>query len=145
MVIERVTAVTAELVEAFRRLIPQLTDGAPPPGADELKALLESRTSVVLIVRHPEAKSDIFGAGTLGVYRVPTGIRAVIEDVIVDRASRGLGMGEALMRQLLETARQMGARGVTLTSNPGRAAANRLYVRMGFALRQTNCYFYKFE
>ena len=78
------------------------------------------------------------------VYRVPTGIRAIIEDVIVDESVRGLGIGEALLRRLLDLARDKGANGVALTSNPKRESANRLYQRIGFSLRETNAYFYKF-
>jgi ribosomal protein S18 acetylase RimI-like enzyme len=81
---------------------------------------------------------------TLVVYRVPTGIRARIEDVVVDEAMRGKGIGEALMRHALHMAREAGADGVALTSNPRREAANRLYQRLGFHPWQTNLYFYKF-
>ncbi|MFH1184263.1 MAG: GNAT family N-acetyltransferase, partial [Chloroflexota bacterium] len=123
MVIERVVVVTPELLEAFNRLIPQLTDNSPPPGADDLDSILMSDSSVVLIAREPDARGQIVGAGCLAIYRAPTGIRVVIEDVVVDQYSRGLGVGEALMRHLMEVARQRGARGVSLTSNPRREAA----------------------
>ncbi|MEW6404837.1 MAG: GNAT family N-acetyltransferase, partial [Chloroflexota bacterium] len=81
---------------------------------------------------------------SLTVYRVPTGIRSHIEDMIVDTAARGRGIGEALMRRALEIAQEKGAPQVTLSSNPKREAANRLYVRMGFKKRETNAYIYKF-
>jgi ribosomal protein S18 acetylase RimI-like enzyme len=79
----------------------------------------------------------------LTVYRVPTGLRSVIEDVVVDEAARGNGLGAALVREAIERARAAGAEGVSLTSNPQREAANRLYQSMGFQLRQTNPYFYR--
>jgi ribosomal protein S18 acetylase RimI-like enzyme len=82
--------------------------------------------------------------GTLATYLTPTGIRAVIEDVVVDNSFRGRGIGEALMRALLDLARTSGARGVSLTSNPRRASANRLYRKMGFRRRQTNSYYFDF-
>jgi len=145
MVIEQVLARTPEVLGALERLIPQLTHNNPPPAADELDALLKNDSNVLLIARHPDEKGQIVGAGSLTIYRVPTGTRAVIEDVVVDQASRGLGIGEALMKRLLELARQRGARGVSLTSNPRRLAANRLYLRMGFSLRQTNCYYLEFR
>jgi ribosomal protein S18 acetylase RimI-like enzyme len=69
----------------------------------------------------------------------------VIEDIVVDSSVRGLGIGEAITRELMELARQAGARSVSLTSNPGRQAANRLYLRLGFVLRQTNCYYFEFR
>jgi ribosomal protein S18 acetylase RimI-like enzyme len=81
----------------------------------------------------------------LTVYRVPTGVRAILEDVIVDESLRGQGIGEALVGRALEIARERGAGGVSLTSNPRRDAANRLYSRMGFVRRETNAYYYKFN
>jgi ribosomal protein S18 acetylase RimI-like enzyme len=91
-----------------------------------------------------DARGRIIGALTLAVYRVPTGIRSIIEDVIVDKSARGQGIGEALTRRALVVAKEAGAAHVTLTSNPRREAANRLYQRMGFAKRETNAYIYRF-
>ena len=145
MVIERVLEATPEVVAALGRLIPQLTEDSSPPGADDIAALLEVDASVLLIARLPERNGEIVGVGSLSVYRVPTGIRAIIEDVVVDGSARGRGTGEALVAQLLRIAREMGAKGVSLTSSPRRTAANRLYARMGFSLRKTNSYYYKFS
>jgi len=144
MFIVRVTAFTDELVSAFSRLIPQLKLASPPPGRSELEALVSSDSSILLIARYPDEKAPITGALTLVLYRVPTGIRARVEDVVVDEDMRGKGMGEALMRYALNMARDAGADGVALTSNPNREAANRLYQRLGFKPWQTNLYFYKF-
>jgi ribosomal protein S18 acetylase RimI-like enzyme len=82
------------------------------------------------------------GTLTLALFRIPTGLRAWIEDVIVDNESRGKGIGEALTRAALVKAREAGARTVDLTSRPSRESANRLYVRVGFVLRETNTYRY---
>ncbi len=144
MFLYRAETVTDELVESFQRLVPQLTTNNPPPARDDLLALVRSECSTLLMARHPDERGEIVGALCLTVYRVPTGIRAVIEDVIVDEAARGGGIGEALVRRALEFAREKGAGGVTLTSNPKRAAANRLYQRLGFTKRETNAYLYKF-
>jgi ribosomal protein S18 acetylase RimI-like enzyme len=144
MVVERVLAITPEIVEAFRRLVPQLTRNNPAPERADLEALVRTSTNVLLVARQPDQAGTIVGSGSVSSYRVPTGVRAIIEDVVVDEAARGQGIGEALMSGLLEAARDMGAAGVSLTSNPARIAANRLYVRMGFTLRRTNCYYYKF-
>jgi ribosomal protein S18 acetylase RimI-like enzyme len=143
MQIERVEQATDELLQAMHRLVPQLTSNNPPPSLEDLQALLASESSVLFVAR--ERSGHITGAASVTVYRVPTGIRAIIEDVIVDQANRGQGIGEQLVRRALEEARARGAPAVTLTSNPGREAANRLYRRMGFHLRQTNAYVYKFE
>jgi ribosomal protein S18 acetylase RimI-like enzyme len=144
LVIERVRTITPEIVKAFERLIPQLTSNNPAPELADLNALVGTDTNVLLVARQGDTTGEIVGAGALAVYRVPTGVRAVIEDVVVDAAARGKGIGEALLGSLLALAQEMGAPGVSLTSNPARAAANRLYIRMGFALRETNCYYYRF-
>ena len=110
---------------------------------EDLAALIKSESSVLLIARIA-SNGPIVGSASLTVYRAPTGIRAIIEDVIVDETVRGQGIGEALVQQLLDIAREKGAKGVSLTSNPKREAANRLYQRLGFTPRVTNSYYFKF-
>jgi ribosomal protein S18 acetylase RimI-like enzyme len=109
-----------------------------------LKALVSSKSSILLAARHPDESAPIVGLLTLVIYRVPTGVRARIEDVVVDKDMRGRGIGGALVRRGLNMAREAGADGVVLTSNPKREAANRLYQRLGFKRWKTNLYFYKF-
>ncbi len=132
------TEVTDELVEAFARLIPQLSSSSPPPGRAELAEMVESAASIVLVAR--DGSGTLVGSLTLALFRVPTGLRAWIEDVVVDESARGAGAGEALVLAALERAEAVGARTVDLTSRPSREAANRLYVRMGFEPRTTNVY-----
>ena len=100
---------------------------------------MSERASSTLLVARTE-HGEIIGALTLTVYRVPTGIRSIIEDVIVDNSARGQGIGEALMKRAIEVAREKGAKNISLTSNPMREAANRLYLRIGFKKRETNAY-----
>jgi ribosomal protein S18 acetylase RimI-like enzyme len=142
MRVEVVDEATGELWDAFQRLTPQLTDNNPPPSLDLLTALVKSESSTLLVARADDG--SILGAASLTVYLVPTGVRAIIEDVIVDSSARGQGIGEALVTRCLELARGKGAPAVTLTSNPKREAANRLYQRMGFLRRETNAYVFKF-
>jgi ribosomal protein S18 acetylase RimI-like enzyme len=130
-----------ELVSALERLIPQLTQH-PAPDRAELGRLLASESSTLLIARQTDERSPIAGIATLIVYRVPTGIRARIEDVIVDEAARGQGLGEGLIRRALELAVEAGAESVGLSSNPARTAANRLYMKMGFQKWDSNHYRY---
>ena len=144
MYIEQATAPSPELAQALDRLVPQLTRRSRSPGGSCLAELLADTSTSLLVVKHPDAKAPIVAAGCLCIYRAITGVRAVVEDVVVDDAWRGRGIGELLVRRLLELAREKGARGVSLTSNPDRAAANRLYVRLGFTRRQTNFYYYEF-
>ena len=138
MQIETVIEATDELYKAFQRLVPQLTMNNPPPFLNDLTALVRDSSSTLLVARNEE--NIIVGALTLVVYRVPTGIRSIIEDVIVDSSARGQGVGEALMKRAIEIAHEKGARNISLTSNPMREAANRLYLRMGFKKRETNAY-----
>jgi ribosomal protein S18 acetylase RimI-like enzyme len=138
MRIDIVTQADAELYEAFKRLVPQLTNNNPPPSLDELADLVQDAASTLMVAR--DVDDRIVGALTLSVYRVPTGIRSIIEDVIVDNAARGQGIGEALMQRAIELAREKGAQNISLTSNPMREAANRLYLRVGFKKRETNAY-----
>ena len=138
MQLEIVTKADEELYEAFQRLVPQLTNNNPPPSLNDLAALVRDAASTLIIARNDN--NDIVGALTLAVYRVPTGIRSVIEDVIVDISTRGEGVGEALMLRGIELAREKGAGNISLTSNPMRVAANKLYLRVGFTKRETNAY-----
>ena len=136
-VVEIAQAATSQLVDAFARLIPQLSKSSPPPTRDELQEMISSPATDVLIAKEGD---DILGALTLIVFRIPTGVRAWIEDVVVDDAARGKGVGDLLNRFALERAAAKGAKTVDLTSRPSREAANRLYQRIGFAPRDTNVY-----
>ncbi len=136
-VIEVATSVTDEVVEAFARLIPQLSSSNPPPARDALDAIVQSEASVLFLAR---VDGRIVGSLTLATFRIPTGVRAWIEDVVVDESARGHGVGEALNRAAIDEAKRRGAITVELTSRPTREAANRLYQRMGFVARDTNVY-----
>lgn len=142
--IHAVDEVTPELVAAFERLTPQLSSSAPPPTAGELAEMVASDATVLLIAVDTDASGEaaIVGSMTLALFRIPTGLRAWIEDVIVDASARGAGVGAALNRRALEIAHDRGARSVDLTSRPSREAANRLYRRLGFVARETNVYRY---
>ena len=145
MYIEKVSEVTEELQEALQRLIPQLGVHKIHPTWEELNQLIESGSSTLLAARYPDANSAIAGILSLTIYRVPTGIRSIIEDVVVDEKMRRQGIGVALIRYAIELAREAGAAGVSLTSNSQREAANELYQSLGFELRKTNPYFYKLK
>ncbi len=138
MQIDIVTQADEELYNAFQRLVPQLTNNNPPPSLNDLAALVRDSSSTLMVAR--KDSGEIVGALTLTVYRVPTGIRSIIEDVIVDNSARGQGVGEALMKRAIEVAREKGASNISLTSNPMRESANRLYMRVGFKKRETNAY-----
>lgn len=134
-----IETVTPEIVDAITRLLPQLSRSAPPPTTAQLEEIAASPASHLLVARVDER---IVGSLTLVVFRIPTGMRAWIEDVVVDEAARGHGVGEALNREALRLAGELGAITVDLTSRPSREAANRLYQRLGFTPRDTNVYRY---
>jgi ribosomal protein S18 acetylase RimI-like enzyme len=136
--IEAATDVTDELVEAISRLLPQLSSSSPPPGRVELAQVVGSPAATLLVARAPGGA--IVGTLTLVVFRIPSGVRAWIEDVVVDATARGRGVGEALSEEALRRAAAAGAKSVDLTSRPSREAANRLYRRLGFEARDTNVY-----
>jgi ribosomal protein S18 acetylase RimI-like enzyme len=145
MYIEIVSQPTNELHEALQRLIPQLGVHKIIPNPEELTALLNAQGSTLLIAREPDENGEIAGILSLTVYRVPTGVRSIIEDVVVDEKMRGRGIGAALVHHAIDLAREAGAEGVSLTSNPKREAANHLYQMLGFELRKTNPYYYKLK
>lgn len=135
-------AVAAELRAAFDRLTPQLSSSNRPPTDSELTEIVDSPATVLLVARDDSSDGRIVGSLTLALFRIPTGLRAWIEDVVVDGEARGKGVGESLNRHALEVARLRGARTVDLTSRPSREQANRLYRRIGFVQRETNVYRY---
>ena len=141
MTITEVNRMEPSLLAAFEQLMPQLSANHPPPTAEDLGALIESPSRLLMAIGEQE---EILGTATLSVFRIPSGLRCRIEDVVVDQNARGRGVGAALTRKALLLAREMGAPGVDLTSNPQRKAANRLYQRLGFEPRETNLYRYQF-
>lgn len=138
MFIEIVAKVTDELVEAFERLVPQLSSSNPPPSREALEDIVAATSTDVFVAS--DDQGNIVGTSTLAVFRIPTGRRAWIEDVVVDESAAGQGVGGALTRAMVDRAEELGCTTVDLTSRPSRAAANRLYLREGFEVRETNVY-----
>lgn len=137
VVVEEVSRIDQEILDAFARLIPQLSSSARVPSKGELEAIAAGSATTLLVARSRETR-EILGTLTLVVFSIPTGTRALIEDVVVDDRASGRGVGTTLVRAGLERARKARARTVDLTSRPEREKANRLYARTGFARRDTN-------
>jgi ribosomal protein S18 acetylase RimI-like enzyme len=129
--------VTDEEIRAINRLLPQLSKSAPPLDAAALQRIASWNGNSFLVAREA---GEIVGMLTLVMFPIPTGLRVRIEDVVVDESARGLGVGAALSREAIRLARAAGARTIDLTSRPSREAANRLYERLGFQLRDTRVY-----
>ncbi len=139
VVVDEVTTVTPEVLDALRVLVPELSSSAPPLTRDALEEIITSPATVLFVARDG-AGGTILGSLTLVVFSAPTGPRAWIEDVVVATETRGRGVGAALVHAANARADAAGSRTVDLTSRPSREAANRLYVRLGFVQRQTNVY-----
>lgn len=135
--IVRLEVVTDQIVEAFGKLIPQLVNDRPAPTKEQLESVVSSDNSLVFIARQA---GRIIGTFSMVVYRIPTGIKASVEDVVADSSVRGKGVGEAMLRYAAKCAADMGISKLDLTSKPSRIAANALYRKIGFELRETNVY-----
>ena len=138
--ISECTQVNQEVVEAFEKLIPQLSTSSSEPTFEELELMVSHDAATLLIATD---QGMIVGSMTLVIFPLPTGVRAWIEDVVVDGDARSRGVGEALNRRAMEIAVARGAKTIDLTSRPSREAANRLYQRLGFLRRDTNVYRYE--
>jgi ribosomal protein S18 acetylase RimI-like enzyme len=138
--IERVTEATDELVDAFARLVPQLSPDRAAPERAHLAEVLAAPGTIVLVARDG---GTITGTLTLLLYRIPTGVRGWIHDVVVDETARGEGVGEALTRKALELARDAGVENVHLTTRRHREAAHRLYRRIGFVQRESDVFVWR--
>ncbi len=141
MAVTQATTVSEELVAAFARLVPQLSSSAESPTREQLEGIVSSPTTTILLARDDEGA--IIGSLTLALFRAPTGVRAWIEDVVVDETARGQGAGEELVAEAIRLASDAGVRTLDLTSRPSRAAANSLYEKLGFRKRDTNVYRYE--
>lgn len=135
--------VDLDLVTAFARLVPQVSKSSPPT-ADELAEMIAHDGTTIFVARADE-DGRIVGTATLVTFRIPTGVRARVEDVVVDEAARGQRVGEQLTRAAIDKAAAAGSKTVDLTSRRSRESAHRLYERMGFEIRDTSVYRYTLE
>lgn len=137
LVVYRVTAFSEALAEAFARLLPQLSPRLGALSEERLRRLLAAPAAALYVA---ERAGRIVGTLTLAWYDAPSGRKAWIEDVVVDAAARGLGVGEALVRAAQRYAAGIGAERVMLTSNPSRTAARALYRKCGFKEAETTVF-----
>jgi GNAT superfamily N-acetyltransferase len=135
--IQAVTEATPEVHAALAHLLPQLNSQLPVPTMERLRAIVADPAVTLLLAREGQ---EILGTTTVIVYTTPFWIKARLDEVVVDEAARGKGIGEALVKACLDIAREKGAEVAELQSGVQREAANRLYPRMGFKLRETNVY-----
>jgi GNAT superfamily N-acetyltransferase len=141
-VVEVAATMNRDIYDAFCRLIPLLSANAKIPSYEEIEAIIACPATHLFLARE-KGGTQIIGSLTLVLFRIPTGVRAWIEDVVVDAQFRGAGVGKALCQSAIALAKEAQARTIDLTSNPSREAANRLYKSLGFAVRDTNVYRFK--
>jgi ribosomal protein S18 acetylase RimI-like enzyme len=128
---------TEELLAGLNDLLPQLSSSAPPLEIADLERIVSSSAINLFVATDGDV---VVGSLTLVIFPIPTGLRAWIEDVVVDGTTRGVGVGEALTNAAIDEARRRGARSLDLTTRPSRESANRLYRKLGFEMRETNVY-----
>ncbi len=136
MRIYEATIVTDALVSAFQNLIPQLSPHSPLPSKSDLEEIINSDNTKVFLAE----KDRIIGTLTLVFTKIPTGNKVLIEDVVVDDAAKGKGVGKELVKFAINYVWSKGINQINLTSIPERIAANRLYQGLGFVKRDTNVY-----
>jgi ribosomal protein S18 acetylase RimI-like enzyme len=143
MYIEQVAEITDEIFEALVKLVPHIDPEKALPTREEMGSLVDSKSSTLWMAKYPDQNGEIAGFLTIAIYRVPTGLRSIVEDVVVEPTFRRRGVARALLHSAIDFARAAGANGVAMTSNPKREAANLLYESLGFEKRETNSYFYR--
>ncbi len=129
--------ITASAAKQISRLMSQLAGSSRRVPSKVIQEIVRDQNVVLTVVRDGE---KIVGMGTLVFLRVPGGFHARIEDVVVDEAYRGQGIGRKIMERLIALARKKKAEYVELTSRPSRIAANKLYQSIGFKRKKTNVY-----
>ena len=142
MKIKLVKKADEKLLHALEKLIPQLTPHGAPITKESIEAIINPNNDSELLIAM-DSENNIVGTLTLVVFTIPTGKKAFIEDVIVDESARGLGLGKLLMEKAIEIAKEKKVLRIELSSRPMRVPANRLYLSMGFKVRETN--FYRLE
>lgn len=137
IVVEIVNEASDEVVDALNKFLPQLSSTATELTLSQLRDIVQSSSTTLFVARNEGA---LVGTLTLATFRIPTGLRGWIEDVVVDESARGIGVGEALTLAAIDEAKVRGIRSLDLTTRPARDVANRLYARLGFDQRETNVY-----
>jgi ribosomal protein S18 acetylase RimI-like enzyme len=99
--------------------------------------MLREKGFEVWVVREGD---KIIGIATLALIKRLSVQRARIEDVVVDKAYRGKGLGKALIKMLIERTKIIGISTIDLTSRPDRVVANKMYKKLGFMVNKTNVY-----
>lgn len=126
---------TAKAASEVSRLMTLLAAAPRTITQADLRVVIE--TNHLFAAWHEGA---IVGVVCLVPMRLPQGVRLWIESVILDPEFRGGGVGRALMEAALAKAKTYGDGPVSLTSNPTRHIAHRLFERLGFIRADTSVF-----
>lgn len=137
MNIVEITRYSEEVLESLNNLLPQLLPSASLLSKADLVKIIQSESCHLLMA---EKNGQYYGSLTLTIVKIPTGLKAWIEDVVVNVNIRGKGVGRLLIEYAVGLAEERGAQTIDVTSRPFRKSANKLYKRVGFDLRETNVY-----
>jgi len=143
IVIKEVKESSEDLYNAMMELLSQLTTSKLSFSQTDLERIVRSKSSILFTALDETLNNKTIGILVLVIIDIPTGMLARIEDVVVDKAARGKGIGELITQAAIQKAKELGIKKIDLTSNPKRDAANRLYQRLGFNKRTTNVYRYE--
>lgn len=104
---------------------------------EDLKTMVETENIRLVVVKDDD---KIIGVATLYIQQKLGGKNGIVEDVVVSGDYRGQGLGEKLMREVIEIARNEKLKSISLTSRPQRVAAHKLYQKVGFQIKETTVF-----
>jgi N-acetylglutamate synthase-like GNAT family acetyltransferase len=107
----------------------------------QLKELFDDTQRTVIVVTNND--SSVVGLAALNlVYKLPK-IECRLDEVIVSDSERGKGYGRELIEACETWAWSHSSDVLEFTSRPSREAANAMYQKLGFEIRETNVYIKK--
>ena len=127
----RIDGLAPRLKELFR----QLTVHREPLDLDKV---LAKENNITLLVCREEEK--IAGMASLCTYKVISGHKGWIEDVVVDESERGKGIGRLLMNRLIDLAKEKGLSELFLFTGYHRKPAIAMYESLGFKEKESHLY-----
>lgn len=134
------TALNDTTAKRLRALFSQLNSEIKQWDIDQV--LVENNTIVFVVCKEDD---DILGMASMATYKVISGHKGMIEDVVVDPDHRGKGIGRELMQKLLEEGERLGMNEILLFSGHHRVPAITLYKSLGFQLKDSGLYRLKLE
>ena len=120
-----------QVSELFRQLSPNKTQL-------DLDEILDDKNQIT--VAYCEDNNKIIGIALMCTYKVISGNKGWIEDVVVDSASRGKGIGRKLINLLVEVGDKKKLSEILLFTEDHRLAAINLYSKVGFKLKESKIY-----